>query len=96
MNRLMKYNKVKGVRFQLTEEHSEDEIVLNRACEYVKIEGIRSLANYNVAVYINDAKEDDYIVFGESVSFEDIEVKKVRVKLLDAMMEQEVQVTLMR
>lgn len=96
MDRLMKYNEVKGVRFNLDEEHTEDEIVLKEPYEHVKIEGINSIANYNVALYINDAGEDDYIVFGESVSFEDIEVKKVRVKLLNAMMDQQVQVTLMR
>jgi hypothetical protein len=92
----MKFNEVKGVRFQLYEEHAEDEIVLSEPYEYVKIEGIKSIANYNIAVYINDAREDEYICFEDSIAFEDIEVKKVRVKLLNAMMDKEVQVTLMR
>ena len=97
MDRMMKFNEVKGVRINLTEEHLEEELVLNGTYEYVKIEGIKSIANYNIAVYINDAGEDEYIVFEDSIAFEDIEVKKVRVKLLELIKDnQEVQVTLMR
>ncbi len=40
MNRLMKYNEVKGVRFTLTEENLEDEIDLKECYEYVKIEDL--------------------------------------------------------
>ena len=97
MDRLMKYNEVKGVRFNLNSEHMEDELILTEPYEYVRIESLRSIANYNIAVYINDAKVDEYIVFEDRVSFEDIEIRKIKLKLLNIISdENEVQVILMR
>ena len=60
MDRFMKYNEVKGIRFTLTGDKPEDEIILDEQYEYVKIEDLQGASN--IAVYINDAKEDDYVI----------------------------------
>lgn len=97
MDRLMKYNEVKGVRFNLNAEHLEDELILTDPYEYIRIERLKNIANYDIAVYINDAKEEEYIVFEDSITFEEIEVRKVRIKLLNVMPgKSEIQVMLMR
>lgn len=81
MNRLMKYNEVKGVRFTLTSDKPEDEIILDEQYEYVKIEDMQGASN--IAVYINDAKEDDYVILKDTIEFEDIAVKKIKVKYIN-------------
>lgn len=80
MDRLMKYNEVKGIRFTLTEENLEDEIDLKECYEYVKIEDLRGVNN--VAIYINNAAEEDYVLLKDTIEFQDISIKKIKVKLL--------------
>ena len=80
MDRLMKYNEVKGIRFQLNDEKLEDEIELKECYEYVKIEDLRGVNN--VAIYINNASEEDYVLLKDTIEFEDIAIKKIKVKLL--------------
>ena len=80
MDRFMKYNEVKGIRFTLTEEKLEDEIDLKECYEYVKIEDLRGVNN--VAIYINNAPEEDYVLLKDTIEFEDIAIKKIKVKLL--------------
>lgn len=80
MDRLMKYNEVKGIRFTLTEENLEDEIDLKECYEYVKIEDLRGVNN--VAIYINNASEEDYVLLKDTIEFQDIAIKKIKVKLL--------------
>ena len=81
MDRFMKYNEVKGIRFTLTDEKLEDEIDLKEQYEYVKIEDLQGASN--IAVYINDAKEDDYVILKDTIEFEDIAVKKIKVKYIN-------------
>lgn len=76
----MKYNEVKGIRFTLTEENLEDEIDLKECYEYVKIEDLRGVNN--VAIYINNAAEEDYVLLKDTIEFQDIAIKKIKVKLL--------------
>lgn len=80
MDRFMKYNEVKGIRFTLTEENLEDEIDLKECYEYVKIEDLRGVNN--VAIYINNAAEEDYVLLKDTIEFQDIAIKKIKVKLL--------------
>lgn len=80
MDRFMKYNEVKGIRFTLTEENLEDEIDLKECYEYVKIEDLKGVNN--VAIYINNAAEEDYVLLKDTIEFEDIAIKKIKVKLL--------------
>lgn len=80
MDRFMKYNEVKGIRFTLTEENLEDEIDLKECYEYVKIEDLRGVNN--VAIYINNASEEDYVLLKDTIEFQDIAIKKIKVKLL--------------
>lgn len=80
MDRLMKYNEVKGIRFQLNDEKIEDEIELKECYEYVKIEDLKGVNN--VAIYINNASEEDYVLLKDTMEFEDIAIKKIKVKLL--------------
>ncbi len=95
MDRFMKYNEVKGIRFTLTEENLEDEIDLKECYEYVKIEDLRGVNN--VAIYINNASEEDYVLLKDTIEFEDIAIKKIKVKLLREMSGQYiVQAILMR
>lgn len=77
----MKYNEVKGIRFTLTGDKPEDEIILDEQYEYVKIEDLQGASN--IAVYINDAKEDDYVILKDTIEFEDIAVKKIKVKYIN-------------
>ena len=81
MDRFMKYNEVKGIRFTLTGDKPEDEIILDEQYEYVKIEDLQGASN--IAVYINDAKEDDYVILQDTIEFEDIAVKKIKVKSIN-------------
>lgn len=81
MDRFMKYNEVKGSRFTLTGDKPEDEIILDEQYEYVKIEDLQGASN--IAVYINDAKEDDYVILKDTIEFEDIAVKKIKVKYIN-------------
>lgn len=76
----MKYNEVKGIRFTLTEENLEDEIDLKECYEYVKIEDLRGVNN--VAIYINNAAEEDYVLLKDTIEFQEIAIKKIKVKLL--------------
>lgn len=95
MDRLMKYNEVKGVRFTLTGDKPEDEIILDKQYEYVKIEDLQGASN--IAVYINDAKEDDYVILKDTIEFEDIAVKKIKVKYINNLgVDYTVQAILMR
>lgn len=95
MDRFMKYNEVKGIRFTLTEEKLEDEIDLKECYEYVKIEDLRGVNN--VAIYINNADEEDYVLLKDTIEFQDIAIKKIKVKLLREMSGQYiVQAILMR
>lgn len=95
MDRLMKYNEVKGVRFTLTADKTEDEIVLDKQYEYVKIEDLQGVNN--IAVYINDADEDDYVQLKDTIEFEDIAVKKIKVKYINNLgIDYNVQAILMR
>lgn len=80
MDRFMKYNEVKGIRFTLTEENLEDEIDLKECYEYVKIEDLNGVNN--VAIYINNAAEEDYVLLKDTIEFQDIAIKKIKVKLL--------------
>ena len=80
MDRFMKYNEAKGIRFTLTEENLEDEIDLKECYEYVKIEDLRGVNN--VAIYINNAAEEDYVLLKDTIEFQDIAIKKIKVKLL--------------
>ncbi len=80
MDRLMKYNEVKGIRFQLNDEKIEDEIELKECYEYVKIEDLKGVNN--VAIYINNAAEEDYVLLKYTIELEDIAIKKIKVKLL--------------
>lgn len=91
----MKYNEVKGIRFTLTEENLEDEIDLKECYEYVKIEDLKGVNN--VAIYINNASEEDYVLLKDTIEFKDIAIKKIKVKLLREMSGQYiVQAILMR
>ena len=95
MDRFMKYNEVKGIRFTLTEENLEDEIDLKECYEYVKIEDLKGVNN--VAIYINNASEEDYVLLKDTIEFKDIAIKKIKVKLLREMSGQYiVQAILMR
>ena len=95
MDRFMKYNEVKGIRFTLTEEKLEDEIDLKECYEYVKIEDLRGVNN--IAIYINNAAEEDYVLLKDTIEFQDIAIKKIKVKLLREMSGQYiVQAILMR
>lgn len=80
MDRFMKYNEVKGIRFELSDENLEDEIDLKECYEYVKIEDLRGVNN--VAIYINNASKEDYVLLKDTIEFEDIAIKKIKVKLL--------------
>lgn len=80
MDRFMKYNEVKGIRFELSDENLEDEIELKECYEYVKIEDLKGVNN--VAIYINNAAEEDYVLLKDTIEFEDIAIKKIKVKLL--------------
>lgn len=91
----MKYNEVKGVRFTLTGDKPEDEIILDKQYEYVKIEDLQGASN--IAVYINNAEEDDYIILKDIIEFEDIAVKKIKVKYINNLgVDYTVQAILMR
>lgn len=80
MDRLMKYNEVKGIRFTLTGDKPEDEIILDEQYEYVKIEDLRGVNN--VAIYINNASGEDYVLLKDTMEFEDIAIKKIKARLL--------------
>lgn len=80
MDRLMKYNEVKGLRFTLTGDKPEDEIILDEQYEYVKIEDLRGVNN--VAIYINNASGEDYVLLKDTMEFEDIAIKKIKARLL--------------
>lgn len=80
MNRLMKYDEVKGLRFTLTGDKPEDEIILDEQYEYVKIEDLRGVNN--VAIYINNASGEDYVLLKDTMEFEDIAIKKIKARLL--------------
>ncbi len=91
----MKYNEVKGLRFTLTGDKPEDEIILDEQYEYVKIEDLQGASN--IAIYINNAKEDDYIILKDTIEFEDIAVKKIKVKYINNLgVDYTVQAILMR
>ena len=76
MDRFMKYNEVKGIRFTLTGDKPEDEIILDEQYEYVKIEDLQGASNIA-------AKEDDYVILKDTIEFEDIAVKKIKVKYIN-------------
>lgn len=82
MDRLMKYNEVKAVRISLTEEGETEVINLNGGYIYAKLEQLQGNINNNIAVYVNDTTEEDYILFTDEIVFEDIEIKNIKVKLL--------------
>ncbi|MDU7455131.1 hypothetical protein [Clostridium saudiense] len=97
MNRQMRYNEVKGIRVNLTTDDNDKVISLEDSWEYIKVEELQDLAKSNIALYINDAKEEDYILFNRSIVFEEIEVKKVRVRLLNGLTDTyNIQLILMR
>ncbi|CUN58564.1 MULTISPECIES: hypothetical protein [Clostridium] len=97
MNRQMRYNEVKGIRVNLTTDDNDKVISLEDSWEYIKVEELQDLARSNIALYINDAKEEDYILFNRSIVFEEIEVKKVRVRLLNGLTDTyNIQLILMR
>ena len=97
MNRQMRYNEVKGIRVNLTTDDNDKVISLEDSWEYIKVEELQDLARSNIALYINDAKEEDYILFNRSIVFEEIEVKKVRVRLLNGLKDTyNIQLILMR
>lgn len=97
MNRQMIYNEVKGIRVNLTTDDNDKVISLEDSWEYIKVEELQDLARSNIALYINDAKEEDYILFNRSIVFEEIEVKKVRVRLLNGLTDTyNIQLILMR
>lgn len=80
-SRLMKYETVVGKRFVLNADNPEAEVVFDERYEYVKIEDLQGVDN--IAVYINDAEEDDYVLLHNSIEFQDIAVKKIRVRLIN-------------
>jgi len=93
----MRYNEVKGIRVNLTTDDNDKVISLEDSWEYIKVEELQDLAKSNIALYINDAKEEDYILFNRSIVFEEIEVKKVRVRLLNGLTDTyNIQLILMR
>ena len=97
MNRQMRYNEVKGIRVNLTTDDNDKVISLEDSWEYIEVEALQDLAKSNIALYINDAKEEDYILFNRSIVFEEIEVKKVRVRLLNGLTDTyNIQLILMR
>lgn len=97
MNRQMRYNEVKGIRVNLTTDDNDKVISLEGSWEYIEVEELQDLAKSNIALYINDAKEEDYILFNRSIVFEEIEVKKVRVRLLNGLTDTyNIQLILMR
>lgn len=97
MNRQMRYNEVKGIRVNLTTDDNDKVISLEDSWEYIKVEELQDLVRSNIALYINDAKEEDYILFNRSIVFEEIEVKKVRVRLLNGLTDTyNIQLILMR
>ncbi|WP_195958804.1 hypothetical protein [Clostridium saudiense] len=97
MNRQMRYNEVKGIRVNLTTDDNDKVISLEDSWEYIEVEELQDLAKSNIALYINDAKEEDYILFNRSIVFEEIEVKKVRVRLLNGLTDTyNIQLILMR
>lgn len=97
MNRQMRYNEVKGIRVNLTTDDNDKVISLEDSWEYIKVEELQDLAKSNIALYINDAKEEDYILFNRSIVFEEIEVKKVKVRLLNGLTDTyNIQLILMR
>jgi hypothetical protein len=93
----MRYNEVKGIRVNLTTDDNDKVISLEDSWEYIEVEELQDLAKSNIALYINDAKEEDYILFNRSIVFEEIEVKKVRVRLLNGLTDTyNIQLILMR
>ena len=97
MNRLMKYNEAKGFRFTLSEAGQEEVIGLNDGYIYAKLEQLECIIHNNIAVYVNDATEEDYILFTDELVIEDIDIKKIKVKLLSKLADiYNVQVTLKR
>ena len=72
MNRQMRYNEVKGIRVNLTTDDNDKVISLEDSWEYIELEDLQDLAKSNIALYINDAKEEDYILFNRSIVFEEI------------------------
>ena len=93
MNRLMKYDEVKGVRFTLTEAGQEEVIGLNDGYIYAKLEQLECIIHNNIAVYVNE----DYILFTDELVLEDIDIKKIKVKLLSKLEDvYNLQVTLKR
>jgi len=94
-SRLMKYNEVRGVRFVLTKDKTEAEVVFDERYEYIRIEDLQS--TNNIAVYINDAEEDDYVLLHNIIEFQDIAVKKIKVRLINNLnINYDVQVIVMR
>lgn len=92
-DRYMKYKEVKGIRFNLHAEKVvddeviaaklEEEVILNSLYEYVKIESIGYCDGSKVAIYINDCKENDYVLLGDGLELAELSIRKIRVKLLD-------------
>lgn len=106
-DRYMKYKEVKGIRFNLHTEKVvddeviapklEEEVILNSPYEYVKIESIGYCDKNRVAVYINDCKEDDYILLGNGLELAELSINKIKIKLLDVFTDEvNIQAVLMR
>lgn len=94
-NRLMKYETVKGIRFTLTKDKPEAEVVFDERYEYIKMEDL--CGTNNIAVYINDCAEDDYVLLRDTLIFEDIAVNKIKVKFINNLgIPYQVQAILMR
>lgn len=81
MNRYMKYREAKGVRVELTNTKKEEEILVDNY-EYVRIENLSDCYK-KIAVLINNAQEEDYIIVDEVLELAEINIKKLRFKVLD-------------
>lgn len=99
MSRYMKYEEVKSIRLEYDDLNKLDkEIVLEDTYEYVKIELVRGFGE--VAVWINDCKEDDYIYLDnhvKTIELAEIAVKKIKFKQLkDTYADNMIQIILMK
>ena len=80
---ITQYNEVKGIRVKLgiTEGiEKEKEIILDEDFTYLRLE-VEEL--HPVALYINNAGEEDYILVRDSIELRDLSINKVRLKLIE-------------
>ena len=77
---ITQYNEVKGIRAVLTPQEKEREIILDEAFTYLKLE----IKKYcQVAMWVNNSEEEDYILVDNSVELRDLSINKVKLKLIE-------------